>query len=145
MRLLDTSPSQLENYLRNLDRRYRKGPIITAALDANEELDDENYTYTCAISLEPLVDPVQDPTATGINPVLYERRAIVRWLSENAISPYTRHQLGISELLEIDRMLPEVQAGIREQQERIARRREERERLQEMLQSLIEFEKKQAY
>ncbi|MEK7340102.1 MAG: hypothetical protein AABZ92_05255, partial [Verrucomicrobiota bacterium] len=55
--------------------------------------------------------------------VLYEREAIVRWLSTNAISPYTRLSLSISELLEIDQMLPEVRAGIREQQEKIARRR----------------------
>ncbi len=125
MRLLNISPSQLENHPRNLDQRYRRGPVTTVALDENGEQDDENYTYICTITLAPLIDPVQDPT-TGTNPVLYEREAIVRWLSTNAISPYTRLSLSISELLEIDQMLPEVRAGIREQQEKIARRRANR-------------------
>lgn len=129
MRLLNISPSRLENHLRNLDQRYRGEPVITAALDENEEWDDENYTYVCAITLEPLIDPVQDPTATGTNPVLYEREAIVQWLSTKSISPFTRQPLSVSELLEIDERLPEteVRAGIKEQQERIARKRANRE------------------
>lgn len=119
-------PSELENHLRNLDRRYRRGPVIAAVLNEDEEQNDENYMYICAIKLEPLIDPVQDPTATGTNPVLYEREAIIRWLGTNSISPFTRHPLISSELLEIDQMLSEVRAGIKEQQERIARKREER-------------------
>ena len=126
MRSINILPSELENHLRNLDRRYRRGPVIAAVLNEDEEQDDENYMYICAIKLEPLIDPVQDPTATGTNPVLYEREAIIRWLGTHSISPFTRHPLISSELLEIDQMLSEVRAGIKEQQERIARKREER-------------------
>lgn len=130
MRLLNSSPSRLENYLRNLDQRYRGEPIIPVATEEDE--DNEIYIYTCAITFEPLVDPVQDPTATGTNPVLYEREAIRRWLRTNSISPYTRHPLRVSALLEIDQMSPETRAGIREQQERIARKREERRAAREI-------------
>lgn len=57
------SPSQLENYLKNLDQRYRGEPVINAALDEDE--DNEDYTYICLIRLTPVIDPVQDPTTTG--------------------------------------------------------------------------------
>lgn len=124
MRLLNISPNQLKNHLRSLDQRYRGEPIIPATTD---DENNEIYTYICAITLAPLVDPVQDPTAMGTDPVLYEREAIERWLRTNSISPYTRHALTISELWEIDQMSPETQTGIREQQEEIARKRANRE------------------
>ncbi|PWU16403.1 MAG: hypothetical protein C5B45_00540 [Chlamydiae bacterium] len=54
------------------------------------------------------------------------KEQIKRWLYTNPRSPITRHPLRISQLLEVDRMLPEVQTGIREQQEEIVRRRERR-------------------
>ena len=126
MRLLNLSPGQLKNYLRALDLRHRGEPVFAVVLDEDEEQDDEDYTYICAIGLGPLIDPVQDSTAAGINPVLYERETITQWLHTNSISPCTRRPLDFSKLKEIDEMLPEVQAGIREQQERIARRREAR-------------------
>lgn len=59
MWLLNLSPSQLENCLRNLDQRYRKEAIIPVASDDDE--DNEDYTYICTIGLMSLVDPVQDP------------------------------------------------------------------------------------
>jgi len=119
MRLLNISPRQLENYLINLDQRYRGEPIIPVASDEDE--DNEDYTYICTIGLTPLEDPVQDPT-TGTKLVLYERKAIVQWLRTNSISPYNRCPLRVSALLEIDQMSPETRAGVREQQERIRNR-----------------------
>ena len=87
MRVLDILPSRLENYLRNLDQRYKEEAIIPVA--SNDDEDNEDYTYICTIGLMPLVDPVQDLT-TGTNLVLYEREIIVRWLSINSTSPYNR-------------------------------------------------------
>ena len=63
--------------------------------------EDQTLTqYICAINTMPIRDPVQDPTAKGTNPVLYERKSIIKWLKDNNTSPITRDPLQISQLIE---------------------------------------------
>lgn len=64
--------------------------------------DDKGDEDTCVISLMPMLDPVQDPTAKGTSRILYERENIEQWLKQNSCSPWTKLPLKISELLEMD-------------------------------------------
>lgn len=52
--------------------------------------------FVCPITLEPIRDPVKDPT-NGIT--LYERGAILNWLQINQVSPITKQPLSPHQLL----------------------------------------------
>ena len=68
------------------------------------ELRDRLDGAVCAITLNPMVDPVIDPEGNT-----YGRAAIMRWLSENNASPITRNPL-YSDQLVSNRALREVTA-----------------------------------
>ncbi|MGL5626550.1 MAG: U-box domain-containing protein [Candidatus Rhabdochlamydia sp.] len=56
--------------------------------------------YICSITLEPIRDPVQDPTTASCeNPTLYEKSAITRWLEIRGKSPVTQKELTLDRLI----------------------------------------------
>ena len=48
----------------------------------------------CAITTEPIRDPVVDPTVPAQD-IVYEKNALIRWLKSNPTSPYTRLPLSV--------------------------------------------------
>ncbi|MGL4539607.1 MAG: U-box domain-containing protein [Candidatus Rhabdochlamydia sp.] len=56
--------------------------------------------YICSITLQPIRDPVQDPTTELCeNPTLYEKSAITRWLEIRGKSPVTQKELTLDRLI----------------------------------------------
>ncbi|MGL4539603.1 MAG: U-box domain-containing protein [Candidatus Rhabdochlamydia sp.] len=56
--------------------------------------------YICSITLQPIRDPVQDPTTESCeNPILYERTAIKNWLEIRGKSPVTQKELTLDSLI----------------------------------------------
>lgn len=55
--------------------------------------------YTCAITLLPIRDPVQDPTTGPHAKTLYERSALVQWLNVHHTSPTTHAPLYVHQLV----------------------------------------------
>lgn len=54
--------------------------------------------YSCPLTLSPIRNIVQDPTAQGEEPIFYERDAIALWLASNQTSPMTRRPLTLEQL-----------------------------------------------